>query len=74
MFFTVFTYESSDTPHCIIHKQEAKPYAKNLAQYPEYFTVERKPTLAEANTIFSVCKPSTLCARFGNGAKTEKLK
>ncbi len=54
MYFTTFTYEISDTPHLIIHRQEAKPYAEDLAQYPEYFTVERKPTLAEAETIFSV--------------------
>lgn len=73
MFYTVFIYESDSFTSQIIHRGEAIPYAEDLATYPEYFQVERKPTLEEAEVIFSVCKPQTLCAGYGKNAKTEKL-
>jgi hypothetical protein len=71
MFFTIFTYEGHDK-HLIIHRKQAEQYAADLATYPEFFTVTRKPTLQEAEVIFSICKPGNLCSGI-KSAKTEKL-
>ena len=73
IYFTTFSYDYPGSDHSIIHMEPAAPYAEDLAQYKQYFSVERKPTLEEANVIFSVCKSGTLCAGIKR-AKTEILK
>ena len=74
MFYTIFKYrDDPKSNHQIIHRQPARPYAEDLATYPEYFTVTRKPTKSEAEIIFSVCRANNLCAGI-KSATTEVLK
>ena len=61
LYYTIF-YKGESDQYSIIHSQPAVPYADDLAKYPNYFQVTRKPTYKEAQTIFSVCKPNNLCA------------
>ena len=71
MYFTTFTY-SDGREFSIIHKDQAQPYADDLARYPNYFEVTKKPTFHEAEVIFKICKAGNLCARIEN-ATTIKL-
>ena len=71
MFYTQF-YAGTDNAFSIIHQHPAKPYAEDLATYPNYFQVFRKPTFEEAEIIFKICKPSSLCGGI-QSAKTEEI-
>lgn len=71
MFYTQF-YAGTDNAFNIIHQHPAKPYAEDLATYPNYFQVFRKPTFEEAEIIFKICKPSSLCGGI-QSAKTVEI-
>lgn len=73
MYYTIF-YKGKPYEHKIIHKKPKEQSCEEppLFSFPEFFTVKKKPTLAEAQVIFNICRPETLSGCYEG--ETEELK
>lgn len=71
MYFTTFN-AGKPTEFSIIHINEPKQYADDLATYEPCVQVTQKPTLEQAKFIFAFVKAASLCGGISN-ATTLKL-
>jgi|JI10StandDraft_1071094.scaffolds.fasta_scaffold684238_3 DNA gyrase inhibitor GyrI len=71
MYFTTF-YKGESGEFSIIHTEQPRQYAPDLAQYDNCVRVKEKPTAEQAEIIFSLVKCGSLCAGI-SCATTEKL-
>lgn len=57
-----YYYDPKDPSDGFICKEEPNNYNGDWWQYPGYIPVQRKPNLKEADLLYQLCKPGTLCS------------